>query len=165
MYFGSAWPCEYDTDLICGEHVLHSLGDVTHNDHNAGDGRTRMDDLCKLVGGQGSLQSESESTYSGIQEVCSKNTKNIQHQDCIGWTLHWKWHYNGWDITSISHMFLRHCDITFIKLRHWKWHYIGCDITFIGHSLSMRLTKVLTSMRVIPFWWMANSRLLGRDDV
>lgn len=69
MYFGSAWPCEYDTDLICGEHVLHSLGDVTHNNHNAGDGRTRMDDLCKLVGGQGSLQSESESTYSGIQEA------------------------------------------------------------------------------------------------
>lgn len=95
MYFGSAWPCEYDTDLICGEHVLHSLGDVTHNDHNAGDGRTRMDDLCKLVGGQGSLQSESESTYSGIQEA--KYWVKIQRTYNIKIAL--DGHYIGSDIT------------------------------------------------------------------
>lgn len=62
MYFGSGRLPEYNTDLICGEHVLHSLGNVTHDDHNAGDGRTRMDYLSKLVGGQGSLQSKSETT-------------------------------------------------------------------------------------------------------
>lgn len=62
MYFGSGRLPEYNTDLICGEHVLHSLGNVTHDDHNASDGRTRMDYLSKLVGGQGSLQSKSEST-------------------------------------------------------------------------------------------------------
>lgn len=66
---------------------------MTHNDHNAGDGRTRMDDLCKLVGGQGSLQSESESTYSGIQGSAVKiqRTYNIK--------IALDGHYIGSDIT------------------------------------------------------------------
>lgn len=65
----------------------------------------------------------------------------------------------------ISYMFLRYCDNIFIKLRYWKWYYIGCDIIFIGYSLFMRFIKVLIFMRVIFFWWMVNSRFLGRDDV